>query len=376
VEPRVPDIQLELPRLSVRASLRLATEAFEAVGIEHKDASIAAGVLVAADQRGIPSHGLARLRAYILAIQSGSVDPKARTRVLASRTSTEWWDAGHGLGHPVATRAMDRAISIASSHGVGVVVVRRSSHFGIAGAYVNQATAARVIGLAMTNADPHLLPTGAVRPGLGTNPIAVGASVSGRQGFLLDMATSVVPGGRLEVAEREGRAIPLGWAVDRGGFPTTDPTAGLQGALLPLGESGGAGHKGYGLAAAVDILTGVLGDSGWGLNVRSLYGNGRANVAHLLLAIDPAAFGGRTRFERRLSGWIRAMRGLGARGGDKVMIHGEPEAQAARQNLRTIPIHPSVAQDLAKLASELRLRSSPDMLRPRQSNQQPPSFKR
>jgi LDH2 family malate/lactate/ureidoglycolate dehydrogenase len=326
-------------------------------GTPREAARTVAHVLVLSDRRGILSHGVARLPVYVAAINDGSVDPSATPQVVAQRGATQLWDAGHGLGHPVSMAAMERAIAISGESGIGLVLVRNSSHFGIAAAYVERALDMGRVGVVTTNADPHVLPVGARRPGLGTNPISIGGRGT-REDFLLDMTTSVVPGGRLEVAARRSERVPFGWAVDAEGKPTDDPVAGLNGGLLPLGSTLEMGaHKGYGLAAAVDILTGVLSGGAWGPQVRSLVGSGgTSNLSHLFLAIDPGAFGGREEFSERLSEWAQAMRSLSpdppAAG---VLIPGERETASVAALGEAVVVEVTVFQELRRLASELQV---------------------
>lgn len=343
----------------VEALERFVRRTFERLGVRRSDARIAAEVLVLSDRRGIASHGVGRLDQYVRALQTGTVTARPNVTVVRRRHAVELWDGDHGLGHPVSRRAMRRAITLARRHGIGSVGVRASSHFGIAGAYARQAVHAGLIGVALTNADPIVAPTGSYKGALGTNPIAFGAPAARRTEFLLDMATSVVTGGRFEVARRLSQTVPLGWALDERGRPTSDPSAAQGGALLPLGGSGSvtSGHKGYGLAAAVDILTGVLTGSGSLFDVRSLYAvGGSSRVGHWFLALDPAAFDPTQAFSDRLDSFIDTLKAVPAERPDgEVLVAGEPEARIELERASQIPLHRSVCEMLGAVADAVAL---------------------
>jgi L-2-hydroxycarboxylate dehydrogenase (NAD+) len=339
---------------------RFVTRTFERLGVRPADARIAADVLVLADRRGITSHGVARLDQYVRALQTGTLTARPNVHVERRHRAVELWNGDHGLGHPVSRRAMQRAIVLARRYGIGSVAVRESSHFGIAGAYAKQAAEAGTIGVALTNADPIVAPTGSSMRALGTNPIAIGAPAARHADFLLDMATSVVTGGRLEVARRLGEQLPFGWAIDDRGRPTDDPWAAEHGALLPLGGQAvvGGGHKGYGLAAAVDILTGVLPDSGSALDVRSLYAVGRtARVGHWFMALDPSVFGPLDAFSGRLDEFIDTLKSLPAEAVDgEVLVAGEPEARMEADRAEWIPLHRTVFEMLGTVAADVSVK--------------------
>ena len=336
-----------------------AAAVFRRLGATRLDASHTAETLVLADVRGHPSHGVSRLRQYTRLIASGAIDPAARRERVARRTAFEAWDAHHGLGPAVGHRAMERAIAMARRAGIGAVVVRDAGHFGMAGAYVVRALDAGVIAIAMGNATPGMPPTGGIAPALGTNPIAIGAPDGQGRGFLLDMATSVVAQGKVEVAQRAGKTIPAGWALDAGGRPTTDPATALAGGMmLPLGglaETGG--YKGYGLASAVDILTGVLGGGTFGLDVAGMWDTGRPTTSSQLhVAIDPAVTGDEGAFAARLREWREQMTSrTRAPGVAEILVAGDPEWRASDRQAERVDLLPEVLRDLAALAVEHRL---------------------
>jgi LDH2 family malate/lactate/ureidoglycolate dehydrogenase len=344
----------------VRTALEaFVAAAFRRVGARPADARLTAETLVLADVRSHPSHGVSRLRQYLRLVESGSIDAAARHERVARRNAFEAWDARHGLGPAVGHRAMGRAIAMAGRAGIGAVVVRDAGHFGITGAYVLRALEAGMIGIAMGNATPGVPATGSVEPVLGTNPIAIGAPDGDGRGFLLDIATSVVALGKVEVAQRAGHAIPVGWALDAAGRPTTDPAAVLAGGMmLPLGGAAEtAGYKGYGLASAIDVLTGVLGGGTFGLDVTGLWDTGRPTTSSQLhVAIDPRAGGDGEGFSRRLRAWRDQVTSRARSAGvAEILVAGDLEWRAAERQADRVDLSPEVIRDLAALAAERRM---------------------
>ncbi|MFN8622121.1 MAG: Ldh family oxidoreductase [Chloroflexota bacterium] len=346
------------PVVDRAALLRFVAACFQSSGVPAGDARLTADVLVLADARGHPSHGVSRLRQYLRLVDSGSVQARPRVTVRSRRAALELWDADHALGPAVAHRAMGRAVARARRTGLAAVVVREAGHFGIAGAYALRAMDAGMCAIATCNGTPIIPPTGAKAAALGTNPIAIGVPDGAGRGFLLDMATSVVAGGKVEVAARRGAPIPPGWALDPDGRPTTDAVTALKGMMLPLG--GGAetsGYKGYGLAAAVDLLTGVLGDGAFGLSVAGMWDTGHpSTIGQLLIAIDPAAFGEPQAFFGRVRAWRVEMLSRPRQDGvDEILVPGDKEWRADTAQRERVRLVPEVVEDLGRLAVERRL---------------------
>jgi len=207
----------------------------EAVGTPTDIAADVAEVLVASDRRGIASHGTARLPNYLALVEAGVLDPAGRPVRDAGRPALARFDAANGWGHHAGRVAVDWAIDAATELGTSTAVVRNSNHFGIAGWYALRAASRGLIGIALSNTSPLVAPTRSRTPLIGTNPIAI-AAPAGRFGtFCLDMATSMVPRGRIEVAARRGEELPIGWAIDADGRAARMPEAALGGALQPLG---------------------------------------------------------------------------------------------------------------------------------------------
>ena len=338
-------------------------------GLPARDAAVTARVLVAADLRGIASHGVARLGRYIKGLQDGYIVPGVEFEVREPAPAIGVIDARNGVGQVASELAMDMAIAKARANGVGVVTVGNSNHYGIAGYYVQKAIDAGMVGVSMTNAAPLVVPTNGADAMLGTNPISVGAP--GRDGldFLLDMATSVVPRGKLEVYDRNRRQMPVGWAVDEKGYDTQNPGHVLAnllsragGGILPLGGRGEefSGYKGYGLALMVDVLSGVLSGAAFGPgvdNVRGAPGSAASNaprVGHFFLALDIARFMPLEDFRSRLAELFRMLKDS-KKALDKsvIYVHGEKEQVRARLHEQSgIPLAENVLAMLRKIAAD------------------------
>lgn len=337
------------------------TDVFRKLGVPAQDARITTDVLVTADLRGIGSHGVARLPRYVDGIRKGSIRPKDASRTVKQTRSTALLDGSNSLGQVVGHKGMELAIRKARQSSVAFVTVRNSNHYGIAGYYSMMALKSGMIGLSMTNAGPLVVPTFGRISVLGTNPISVAVPAGKEPPFVLDMATSVVPRGSVEVYNRAAKSMPLGWAVDAAGRGSTEPATVLKaladrlgGGLLPLGGEGEefSGHKGYGMALLVDILSGVLPGGAFGLDV---YGDPKAaNVGHFFGAIDVRAFRPLASFKRDMDRLIRMLRGAPkAEGHDHIYIHGEKSRTYMEERRKKgIPLGPKVVASLEKIGSE------------------------
>jgi len=339
---------------------------FEKLDVPTEDAKTTAKNLVSADLRGISSHGVARLRRYVKGIQDGVMLPRPDTKLLHETPATALIDGGDGLGQPVSRRAMELAIEKAKNVGAGFVTVRNSNHYGIAGYYTMMALEHDMIGISMTNAAVLVVPTFGRNSMLGTNPISVAAPAGEERPFVLDMATSTVPRGKLEVYNRQEKPLPLGWATDEMGEPTTEADRVLDnflklagGGLLPLGGVGElfGGHKGYGLALMVDILSGVLPGAGYANHIylKDEQGNSKpANVGHFFGALRVDGFRPVDEFKATMDDLIRRLRATPtAVGHNRIYIHGEKEYEIEDdRQLNGVILHPKVEADLKALAEE------------------------
>jgi ureidoglycolate dehydrogenase (NAD+) len=309
-----------------------------------------AETLVWTSLRGVDSHGVARVPVYAERLRSGVLNGRPRPSVVRREGAIAVVDGDSGPGQVAAVFATDLSIELARAHGAGVVSARHSGHFGAAGFYAIRAAQAGLIGVAMTNTEPLVIPYGGIEPALGTNPIAFAAPSGDGGVFNLDMATSQVAINRINNARDEGRPIPEGWGVDERGEPTTDPAAVKS--AVPLG-----GYKGYGLALMVEVLCGVLAGAGVRDGVGDLYSGGeqRQNSGHFHLAIDPERTVGRERFAGVLAGLLDELRAITpASGFDEVLVAGDPEDRARAERERSgVPIEPALWAGLQALSDEL-----------------------
>jgi len=337
------------------------------MGILEEDARITADVLVAADLRGIDSHGVARLRRYVNGLRDGMMVARPEVQLLTDTPTTARIDAGAGLGQPVSYRAMQQAIQKAQDWGAGFVTVRNSNHYGIAGYYAMMALEHDCIGISMTNSAVLVVPTFGRRAMLGTNPIAVAAPAGQEWPFVLDMATSTVPRGKLEVYNRQEKPLPLGWATDETGAPTTDAGMMLEnlkqqagGGLLPLGGAGELlrGYKGYGLAVLVDIFCAALSGAAYADLVypKDEQGNPLPSaIGHFFGALRVDGFRPVDEFKAALDDLQRRLKNAPtAEGQARIYIHGEKEYEETERRLRDgIPLNPKVAADMRAIADEV-----------------------
>ncbi len=357
--------------VSVESLRSFCTQVFERLQVSHGDAKITSDVLVSADLRGIDSHGVARLSRYVDYLRQGRARPQSEASVVHETPVTAVMDGGAGLGPPVAYRAMQLAISKANESYVGFVAVRNSNHFGIAGYYAMMALQHDMIGISTSNAKPVVLPTFGREAMLGTNPISIAVPAGRELPFVLDMATSTVAQGKVEICKRAGKPIPLGWATDEKGQLTSDPSLVLRnigdrlgGGLLPLGGMGEemGGHKGYGLAFVVDVFSAMLSGGECSALTYPENEDGRplpSNVSHFLGAIRVDSFQQLSEFKLSMDDLIRRIRSSSRlEGFDRIYIHGEKEFHMAEQRQREgIPLDHEVVLDLRTIAEEFGLRS-------------------
>lgn len=340
---------------------------FETLDVPPDDAAVTAENLVLADLRGISSHGVARLRRYVNGLRDGMMMARPNIDVVYETTTTALIDGGGGLGQPVSVRAMRLAIQKARDVGAGFVAVRNSNHYGIAGYYALMALKEDMIGISMTNAAVLVVPTFGRDAMLGTNPISVAAPAGEERAFVLDMATSTVPRGKLEVYNRQEKPVPAGWATDERGLPTDDAGRVLRnllaragGGLLPLGGAGEllGGHKGYGLALLVDLLCGVLPGAGYANTIYPKTSTGKplpANVGHFFGALRVDAFRPIDEFKATMDDIIRRLKETPkAEGHDRIYIHGEKEFEVEEdRKVHGVVLHPKVVSDLKAMAEEV-----------------------
>jgi LDH2 family malate/lactate/ureidoglycolate dehydrogenase len=317
-------------------------------------AEVVAERLEYADLHGIDSHGIALLPLYARLRAEDRINFQPEVHVLRENAVTALIDADNGLGHIAGTKAMLLAIDKAHSAGLGAASVRNSNHFGAAGSYAMLGAEAGLIGMAFSAAwDPAIVPTHGAEPRFGTNPVAVAAPASDGHPFCLDIATSTVAIGKVRLAQLHGRPLEPGWALDELGAVTTDPSVALASRrLTPLGGIPRLGsHKGYGLAATVEVLSTLLSGA-WFCSTRDP-AEKYFNVGHFFMAIDPAAFRAPGEFERDLQHMLDTLRATPpAEAGQPVLAPGDPEARAfADRSVNGIPMPESLLAQLREIAA-------------------------
>ena len=346
--------------------LQFTQKVFETFGVGHQQAFICAENLVLADLRGIPSHGVARLQRYVNGMKNGTILPLAKPVVVKDTLSTATVDANSGLGQVAGHFSTQLAIDKAQRTGVGIVTVRNSNHYGIAGYYSLMILNAGMMGISMTNSAPLVVPTFGKEMIIGTNPISLTAPTKRNRPFFLDMATSVVPRGKLEVYERLEKSMPEGWAVNAMGKITTSAsevlknmTARAGGGILPLGGEGElfSGYKGYGMAVLVDILCGVLSGGAYTDKVDSKGPMGQAQpaeVAHFFMALKIENFVDMDVFTDKMDDLIdRLKNSQKADGATRIYIHGEKEYELFDKHQKDgLPLEEKVFENLQKIAAD------------------------
>ena len=346
----------ERVRVDAKKLTDFAIEAFQKVGVSEEDAQITARILVATDLRGVDTHGVAHLSGYVRGVKSGHINRKPNVKVFSQAPSTATMDGDKGLGFVVGHHAMMEAIHRAEKTGAGFITVRNSTHFGAGSIYAMIALEHDMVGIAMTSTGLGVVAPGSIKPAVGTNPLAVAVPAGKKPPFVLDMATSVAAGSKLELARREGKSIPEGWAIDKEGKPITDPTkyrGGDEGGLLPLGGTPALGaYKGFGLGVLVEILCGVLSGSSAIILKRPPE---TAYCEHFFGALRIDSFLPLENFKKSMDEMIEAFEALptlpGAR---KIYAAGGYEAEIVKdREANGIPLHFKVIEGLQGLAKEL-----------------------
>ncbi|MCC6889510.1 MAG: Ldh family oxidoreductase [Hyphomicrobiales bacterium] len=317
-------------------------------GLPQRDAATVAACLVGADLRGVDTHGIARLPGYLDRLRRRLINARPALRAERQTAVAASLDGQDAFGFVVGMCAINEAMAMAREHGIGVVAARRSTHFGMAASYALAAVEAGFIAMVFSNASPAMPPWGGKDALLGTNPFCVGAPAGEGPPFLLDMSPAVAARGKIRRAQRRGETIPLGYALDAEGHPTTDPTAALGGVVLPIGT-----YKGSALAMMMDIFGGVMSGAAFAGAVADQYKvyDRPQDVGHFFLAMKPDLFIPADAYRARMDTLIERLRAVPkAQGFDEILIPGEPEARLEAQHRRTgIPYSP---HDLAALEAE------------------------
>ena len=314
-------------RLSIEGLREFSTEVFEAYGLSHENASTVTDCLITADLRGVTTHGIVRVKSYLERAKRENWNPNPSIS-FSGKGAICTVDGDDGFGSLVGTAAMKKAVELAREHGVGICSVRKSSHFGMASYYSLMAAKEEMIGFCCTNGAPNVAPFGAKEGMLGTSPFAFAAPIKDSAPFSLDISCSVTAHGRVTNAKREGKTIPEGWAIDKDGYPTTDPAEALKGVMLPFG-----GHKGSGISMVIDLLCGILNSGCTSKHVREVPGEG-PGIGHFFLAIDISAFEPLDEFKERALSFVTEMKNAGkAPGVSELFFPGEQAAKKTEYNL-------------------------------------------
>jgi len=327
---------------------RFATTVLRTAGVPDADARLVADSLVQAELWGHPSHGVMRLSSYRNRLDRGVMRAATEIKVVTQCGAVAVLDGGDGIGQVIAAHAMYLAMERARVHGVGAISVRNSNHFGTAMYFTRMAPPQGQIAVLMSNASPAMAPWGGTRKTIGTNPWSIAAPAGRHAPMLLDIANTQVARGKIFLAQQQGRSIPLGWAADRSGVPTTDPGEALAGMLLPMG-----GHKGYGIAVMVDVLAGVLSGSCFAAGIQGPYqAQHRSGCGHLIIALNISAFMPLEAFNSRAEEFISELKSVSPVAGvAEVLYPGEQEGRAeARARLEGIALPAATLADLERLA--------------------------
>ncbi len=343
-------------------------DVFVNLGVPPEEAQICADVLITSDKLGIDSHGISRCKLiYYDRINDGILNPKTDFEIIKETETTALVDGNNGMGHVIGKRSMQMAIDKAREYGLGMVAVRNSTHYGIAGYYSLMATKAGMIGINGTNARPSIAPTFGVENMLGTNPLTLGCPTDDDFPFLLDCATSVSQRGKVEVYAREGKTIPKGWVIDRHGKSITDPAQVLKdlvsgtAALVPVGGIGEetAGFKGFGYATFVEILSAALQDGSFMKQLTGLEDGKKVpyKLGHFFLAIDIEHFLPLAVFKKIAGSICRELRASKkAVGETRIYTAGEKEHMAfLERKVKGIPITQGLRAEMDTMRKELNL---------------------
>lgn len=332
-------------------SLRaLASAIFESLGVATPHAALVAESLVSADLEGVSSHGVALLPLYVERIGKRSVDTRAQPKIVEDLGGLIVVTAENALGQVSSQFAVDLAIDRARQHGIALVAVRHAFHFGTASYWARQFADAGMVGFAFSNTRPLMPAPGGAERVVGNNPISIAFPSAPGAPLVVDMAMSATAMGRIRIADSRGQEIPLGWATNAQGNPTTSPAEAIKGMLLPA-----AGPKGFGLAVAIDLLCGALSGGAFGAQVKPLYGDldKPYDCAHAFIAIDATRLGGGAGIASQVSAFAQAIRqSRKAESTDRIYAPGDLERSRLELNAGSCAISSDLARQLDALAEQ------------------------
>lgn len=318
---------------------------FESVGMPKDEAYINADNLVDADLTGVESHGVSRMAIYLKRIRDGVVNPKCELKVVAEHPAVLVLDAKNSMGAVASSKAMQMAIKKARESGAAFVTVRNSNHFGTAAYYTKMALEHDMIGFSSTNGPARMAPWGGKDPYFGTNPFSIAVPAGKELPVVADMATSLVARGKIILAAKNNKEIPLGWAINKDGEETTNAKEALEGTVLPFG-----GPKGSAIALLIDVFCGILAGASFGPHIKDMYANFTepTNTGHIFGAFDISKFIDKDIFKQNMDQMIREIkRSTPAKGVQEIFLPGEIELRKKQQRLKEgIPLSPAVIQEL------------------------------
>jgi LDH2 family malate/lactate/ureidoglycolate dehydrogenase len=340
---------------------RFMVDVFKGLGVPEEDAKISADVLIASDKKGIDSHGVNRLKpTYYDRLKAGVQSPVTKLEIVREGPTTALIDGNKGMGHVIAKRAMSLCIEKARRYGTGMVAVRNSTHYGIAGYYAEMAAEAGMIGITGTNARPSVAPTFGSENMLGTNPLTIGFPTDEEFPFILDCATSITQRGKIEVYARIGREVPKGLVIDSEGNSMTEPNSILdaltrgEASFLPLGGLGEemGGYKGFGYSTVVEVLSAALQG---GTFLKAITG---VNLGHFFIVVDISAFTEPESFMETAGEIMRTLReSKRLKGHDRIYTAGEKEHLTwLERREKGVPLNRSLQLDLLMMRDELGLK--------------------
>jgi LDH2 family malate/lactate/ureidoglycolate dehydrogenase len=341
------------PSVDPNCLIDFASAVYQCAGVPAADARLIADTLVQADLWGHQSHGVLRLGWYLERLRNKVMNPVTKPEFAVNAGAIALIDGHDGVGHVLTVLAAREAIKRAKAHGIGAVGVRMSNHFGTCMYYTLMGAREGCVMLLTTNGGPAMAPWGGRRKIIGTNPWSVAAPAGSRAPFVVDMATTGVARGKIYLARNKRLPIPLGWAINAAGEPTTNPQEAIDGIILPMAE-----HKGYAIAAMVDMLSGVLTGSGFLSAVHSPYKTAeKSNCGHLMIALNIEAFQPLGEFNARMEQFIAEIKAVPlAKGFDEVFYPGEIEARNDARNRKDgIQFPEDTLADLKRVAHETGL---------------------
>lgn len=358
---------VQYKNLEYKCLLELCQKIFEAIGYTKRESFVISDVFLTSDLYGIESHGIQRMSMYFTGLKIGRIKKDAKISVISETPISAVLDGNEGMGQLISEQSMHMAIEKAKKNGVGMVVVKNSCHYGIAGYYSKMAAKENLLGISMTNTEALVVPTYGRHPMLGTNPIAFAMPAKPHM-FNFDVATSVVPAGKLEVYDKLDKKTPEGWFVDSLGNTDTNPQDFIlirknktDGGLLPLGGFGelNGGHKGFGFSLIVELMTGIFAGGFSSPDVRKV--PSIEKCCHMFMAIDYGLFGDKEKIENQFSNYLQSIRdSLKAEGHDRIYIHGDKEVEnMERVLLHGIPVNIATYKEIIEICEELSIDYKP-----------------